>query len=97
MIHLLGFWSSSLAQELTNFMGGPIQTAEGVGGLSILTMAYRKLNCHQHKCWRIGKHEVAGTPFITCAKHHPGGIPDQITAEHLADAHANANSEPATL
>lgn len=29
---------------------------------------YKKHNCHQHHCWRIGRHVVDGTPF--CNRHH---------------------------
>lgn len=29
---------------------------------------FRKHNCHQHHCWRVGRHIVDGTPF--CNRHH---------------------------
>lgn len=29
---------------------------------------YKKHNCHQQRCWRVGKHVVDGTPY--CSKHH---------------------------
>lgn len=29
---------------------------------------YRKHNCHERHCWRIGRHTVDGTPY--CNKHH---------------------------
>lgn len=28
----------------------------------------RKHNCHQKRCWRIGRHVVNGTPW--CNRHH---------------------------
>jgi hypothetical protein len=28
----------------------------------------RKHNCHQRRCWRVGRHTVDGTPF--CNRHH---------------------------
>lgn len=31
---------------------------------------YKKHNCHQRHCWRIGRHVVDGTPW--CNKHHAG-------------------------
>jgi hypothetical protein len=55
---------------------------------SFFALAYRKLNCHQDRCWRIGKHKVDGTPYITCKKHHPA-IPAKITADHIATAHSH--------
>jgi len=30
---------------------------------------YAKHNCHQPRCWRIGKHAHQGTPW--CTRHHP--------------------------
>ena len=29
---------------------------------------FRKHNCHQRRCWRIGRHVVDGTPW--CDRHH---------------------------
>jgi hypothetical protein len=82
MVGLVAFWSSNLAQELTNFMGGPIQTAEGVGGLSILAMGYRLVNCQQTGCRRIGR--FAHGHLRLCHRHHPL-VPDDgvITATQI--------------
>lgn len=30
--------------------------------------AFRKHNCHESRCWRIGRHTVDGTPW--CNRHH---------------------------
>lgn len=65
----------------------------GFGGilerlLELLVLAgilLRKHNCHQHGCWRLGRHPVAGTAFVVCARHHPRGAP---TAQRIQDAHA---------
>jgi hypothetical protein len=82
MSALIAFWSSNLAQELTNFMGGPIQTAEGVGGLSILAMGYRLVNCQQTGCKRIGR--FSHGHLRLCHRHHPL-VPDNgvITSEQI--------------
>lgn len=32
---------------------------------------FRKHNCHQPGCWRIGRHKIDGTEYIVCRKHHP--------------------------
>jgi len=42
----------------------------------------RKLNCHEPRCWRIGRFPVEGTPWSACGRHHPqpprrGGIREQ--------------------
>lgn len=39
-----------------------------LGGALVL---YRKHNCHQVRCPRIGKHLYEGTPY--CTRHHPKG------------------------
>ena len=52
---------------------------------------YRKHNCHATGCWRIGKHPVEGTGFITCRKHHPLIRSDgPLTADDIAHAHRDA-------
>jgi hypothetical protein len=43
-------------------------------------------NCHIHRCWRIGRHHVEGTPYVTCRRHHPS-MPARVTADDVADAH----------
>jgi hypothetical protein len=30
--------------------------------------AYHRHNCHQRRCWRIGRHTVGGSPW--CDRHH---------------------------
>ncbi|ACU71739.1 conserved hypothetical protein [Catenulispora acidiphila DSM 44928] len=58
-----------------------------VGGATAL---YKRHTCHVNSprfCWRPGTHPVVGTAFKACAKHHPT-VPDRISAEHIADAHA---------
>jgi hypothetical protein len=42
-------------------------------------------NCHVHRCWRLGRHQVDGTPFVTCRRHHPD-LPAQVSAQDVADA-----------
>lgn len=51
---------------------------------------YKRLTCHvtdPRFCWRPGTHPVEGTPFRACRRHHPT-VPDQISAAHIAEAHA---------
>lgn len=63
---------------------GELTVVAAVGGI------YFRHNCHVKGCWRVGRHPVDGTPYITCRRHHPT-VPGQVTAEHVADAHAEAN------
>lgn len=76
---------------LDNASGGFYLFWSGCGSdlayLSIFALAYRRLNCHTDRCRRIGLHKVSGTPYVTCRKHHPA-IPQRVTAEHIAAAHA---------
>jgi hypothetical protein len=65
-----GFWSG-IGSDL-----GEVAIFGGVVGI------YRKHNCHVKGCARIGKHPVEGTPYVVCAKHHPG-VPAVVTYEHI--------------
>ena len=63
-----------------------------VGGLITY---YKRSTCHVNNprfCWRPGLHPVAGSPYRTCAKHHPA-VPDQISAQHIADYPRHTGSE----
>lgn len=31
----------------------------------------RRHNCHEPRCWRIGRFPVEGTPWSACHRHHP--------------------------
>lgn len=47
----------------------------------------RKVNCHTKGCWRIGHHQLDGTPYILCKHHHPsvpnhGATHQEILAQH---------------
>lgn len=44
--------------------------------------------CHVHRCWRIGRHPVEGTPYRACRRHHPSG--GKLTHGQLLDAHRRA-------
>jgi hypothetical protein len=54
----------------------------GIGGIfipplltavPIVWAVLRSRNCHVHRCWRLGRHPVEGTPFTVCRRHHPDG------------------------
>lgn len=47
---------------------------------------FRKHNCHQRWCWRIGRHQAG--EYIVCRKHHPE-LPDAApTANDVRISHA---------
>lgn len=66
-----------------------------IGELALLGAAaafYRRHTCHVDSprfCWRPGTHPVAGTAYRACKRHHPA-VPDRVTADHIADAHRDA-------
>ena len=45
-----------------------------VGDIALLGAAWalvRKHNCHEPRCWRVGRFPVEGTAFQACRRHHP--------------------------
>lgn len=68
------FWSG-IGADL-----GQVALIGGVLGL------YRKHNCHVHRCWRLGKFAVQGTPWVVCHRHHPDGKPTEAHMDALRQA-----------
>jgi hypothetical protein len=77
-----GFWSG-FGSDLAEFgIIGAIAT--GVYQL------FRKYNCHQPRCWRVGNHPAAGGQFSLCYRHHPdyqGKKPTRELIERLHREH----------
>jgi hypothetical protein len=74
-----GFWSG-FGSDLTEF---------GIIG-AIATAAYqlfRKYNCHQPGCWRVGNHPAAGGQFSLCYRHHPDYQGKKPTRELIQRLH----------
>lgn len=51
-----------------NFWSG---IGSDIGELAIISVVYRKLNCHQKGCYRLGLHHYKNGLYIFCRKHHP--------------------------
>lgn len=54
-----------------------------------LITTYRRHTCHVDDprfCWRPGIHQIDGTTYRVCGRHHPTA-PDKMSAAHLADVH----------
>lgn len=71
-------------------------TAVGVG----VYTGVRKANCHTKGCWRIGHHQLEGTPYILCRHHHPeipngGATHADILEHHRRHLAAKASEHPA--
>ena len=58
-------------------------SAVGVGVYTGL----RKVNCHTKGCWRIGKHQLDGTPYVLCRHHHPGVPSKGASHQHILEQH----------
>jgi hypothetical protein len=89
MWHWLEHWlgMDNLSGPIYGFFSGSgsdIGQVTLVGGVAMMV---RKHNCHVHGCWRVGRHPIAGTPYVVCRKHHPDDAP---TAQDVAEAHAAA-------
>jgi hypothetical protein len=43
-------------------------------------------NCHQHRCWRVGRHPVGDTGIRVCRRHHPVlGARGKLTRDAIAE------------
>jgi hypothetical protein len=71
MWHLIQHWLARVTGS-ENMPGMPPNYNFFSGSEAALVGAviggYRKHNCHERRCWRIGRHMVNGTPW--CDRHH---------------------------
>lgn len=88
LAHVLGLDNASGGWYLWwSGAGADLSEFAIIGGFFAL---YKRHTCHVDSprfCWRPGVYPVAGTGFRACRRHHPT-VPDRISAEHIADAHA---------
>ena len=81
-----GFWSG-FGSDIAEF---------GIIG-AIGTAAYqlfKKFNCHEPGCWRVGTHPAAGGQFFLCYRHHPDYRGTKPTHELIVKLHReNAERE----
>lgn len=64
LIHWTGLDNASGKQYL--FWSG---FAGDIPMFGIFAVLYKKHNCHEPSCWRIGLHRIEDTPYIVCRKH----------------------------
>lgn len=87
-MHLALFYAPTLWHPLS---GNGYQFWSGIAGatgiFAVFVIAYKRINCHEPWCWRIGRHHVEGTPYVTCHKHHPGLDGGKIKSGHIHAAH----------
>ena len=68
MLHFLGLDGGAWY----NFFSGLFGVL--VVGFGLLWNAWvnaRRHNCHQPRCWRVGRFPVDGTLLFACRRHHP--------------------------
>ena len=58
-----GFWSG-FGSDITEF---GVLGAVGAGVYQL----FKKYNCHEPACWRVGQHSAADGQFLLCYRHHP--------------------------
>jgi hypothetical protein len=54
-----------------------------------VVMLWRIHTCHRYWwCWRHGHHQLEGTPYKLCNRHHPDDVPsvEQAVADYKAAA-----------
>ncbi len=95
LLHLLDrFGITDSSNRWGAFWGG---AGSDIGELALFSTAvafYRRHSCHVDSprfCWRPGTHPVEGTPYRACKKHHPA-VPNRVTADHIAEAHRDAQT-----
>jgi hypothetical protein len=52
-----------------------------------LYLHWRHINCHDPKCWRIGRYQAAGGQYKLCHHHHPDLMGQRPTRELIHRHH----------
>jgi hypothetical protein len=67
--------SLNSASKAYNFWSGFGSDLGEVALAGALAGMLRRHNCHQRRCWRIGRHKLAdpatGLEYLLCRRHHP--------------------------
>jgi hypothetical protein len=89
---VIGHWiAEAIYRSIGVGHGGQANTAysfwSGFGSdlqiMAAVGLYVRHVNCHVKGCPRVGKHQIDGTPYKVCHKHHPE-VPDGgLTEAHL--------------
>lgn len=76
LAHILGL--DTQAGRWYTFWSGVGSDIGEIAVFGALVGLIRKHTCHVHRCWRLGRLEVAkgdGTKHVVCRRHHPDGAP----------------------
>lgn len=70
MAHWLGTDSGNGAPYL--FYSGVFTVLVfAIGQAASVWSNLRRHNCHEPRCWRVGRFPVEGTAWTSCRRHHP--------------------------
>lgn len=62
-----------------------------IGGLVTITAGlWKRFNCHNERCWRLGIHRIAGGAYVVCRRHHAavtGHAHRKLSTEFLTRMH----------
>jgi hypothetical protein len=84
-----GFWSG-FGSDIAEFgLLGALATAA--------YQVFRKFNCHEPGCWRVGTHPAAGGQFVLCYRHHPDYQGKKPTHDLIARMHQQHVEQQAAL
>jgi hypothetical protein len=65
-----------------NFFSGLFGVLVITGGLVVNAWVNaRRHNCHQPRCWRVGRLPVQGTAYVVCRRHHPNPPKEETIQE----------------
>lgn len=79
--HLAGF--DNVSGAWYGFWSG---FGSDLGLFAAVAIYIRSRNCHVKGCKRFRTHQVFGTPYRACQKHHPKMPNGNITADHIERA-----------
>ena len=68
MGHYLGTDGGAWYNFYSGIFGVPVF---GAGLLTTAWVTARRHNCHEPRCWRVGRFPVEGTAWSACRRHHP--------------------------
>jgi hypothetical protein len=84
-----GFWSG-FGSDIAEFgVLGAIAAA--------IYQLFRKYNCHEPGCWRVGTHSAAGGQFNLCYHHHPDFNGKKPTHDLIVRMHEQHKAQQAAI
>lgn len=65
----MGIWPVPAGTPWTyQFESGFLPALTVMSLVTLVAGAWHHVNCHESRCWRVGRHKIDGTPW--CNRHH---------------------------